>query len=99
MEKCEHVIGSAKSDKELLCDTYKLLGICNFRLGHTEKSVKNYTQVHRIQKELEEQTLNREIEPTSQELEYTMINLFIEESKLIFREADFQRRLLNASKS
>lgn len=75
-------------------DTYKLKGLCYFRLKNLIESVKNFNFANLVKEECDRQ-INKidseeEIEGERQrrlkELEFTYINLFIEETRMVFND-------------
>ncbi len=85
-------------DKTLIFDTYKLRGICYFRLKNLTESVKNYNFANNVKeerdKELRKIDSKEEVEEhrkmKQKELEYTFINLFIEETQMVFNDPEFK---------
>lgn len=77
----------AGEDKELMFDSLKLKGICNYRLNNPLESIKNFGLANRYRTKEQKVTKNRD--EKKKELEYTFINLFIEETKLIFNDKRF----------
>jgi hypothetical protein len=94
----------------LIFDAYELKGICFFRLGQVHESIVMYNLANRVKLEAKErhQTIHtlesegalQEIKRLkSQALETTYIKLFIEETRLVFSDAKFQRQIMRNSKS
>lgn len=83
-------------------DTYKLRGLCYFRLKNLTESVKNFNFANYLQEDRDKAVQKidsvEEIEADRQkrlkELEYTYINLFIEETRMVFNDVSFKRSVL-----
>jgi len=88
-------------------DTFKLKGLCYFRLKNLVESVKNFNFANLVKEECDRQIQKidsiEEIEGERQrrlkELEFTYINLFIEETRIVFNDPEFKSQVLKASKS
>jgi tetratricopeptide (TPR) repeat protein len=52
---CNITIEHGKQDKTLLYDTYKLKGICSFRLGNVQDSIRNYNFANLIAQERQQE--------------------------------------------
>lgn len=87
-------------DNELAFDAYKLQGICYYRLGNIPESIRCYNQANRIRLDIcKAGTHDIEIIENKKDLETTYINLFIEETRLVFEDPKFIKQVMRVSKS
>lgn len=72
----------------MLYDSYKLKGVCLYRMDDPLGSIKNFNLANRY-KQMSRVGVPRNREEVMKELEYTYINLFIEETRHLFSDPTF----------